>query len=167
MVNEASLKRSAAVIGLLVIVFAIVAPAFSFGTVELSVGRGGEVTADKLLIQFGRIEAHALTLRGSQWVTLANSSMSFDLLSAEKGPRIATGLIGTGKYDGLRLFVLNVTMVKEGKSIPLLTQRVIVTSGNFTVKFAQTTPLTVVISADPAKLANQHRLEATASITSG
>jgi len=166
LVNEASLKRAAAVVGLLAILFVVIAPAFSYGSVQLSVEGGREVTADRLLIQFGRIEAHANTLRGSGWVTLANSSSAFDLLSQDREYRIASGLVGTGKYDGLRLSITNATMVKEGKSTQLIAQRFIIASGNFTVRFAQTTPLTLVIAVDPGKLETQHRLEASISIKS-
>jgi len=151
-------------VGLLVIAFAILAPSFSFGFVVLSVEREGDLKAEKLLLRFSAIEAHAIRLRGGDWVALANTSANFDLLSQRESQRIAFGLVSTGQYDALRLAVANATMVKDGKVLPLSSQRVIVAPGNFSVKFGKTTALTIVIKADPFKLETQNRFEASASL---
>ena len=110
-------------VGVLVVIMVIgFAPATTRGTVLLQFSSlTSSSVVNHIYVGFTQIALHQFGyLNSSGWVLLSQSFAHLDLLSSQAiPPTVASAPIHSGRYDQIRLFFSNSTVVIAGRIVPL------------------------------------------------
>lgn len=159
-------KQIVAAISLIVLMFIIIYPSVSMGTVSVSLASTRIAAAEHVYVTIDSVWAHSTseTVAGG-WVLVSNQSATIDLVSLENSSRfLGSGQIASGSYDSVRIQVSNVTWVFNKTTTTLsVTSPQIEGPITFTVGAAKATAIVITLSPQKELIANSEYFTGTIS----
>lgn len=150
-------KQIVAAISAVVLVFILIYPSVSVGTVSVSLASATIHGAEHVYVTIDSVWAHSSSQSTSGgWVLIANQSAMIDLVSLENSSRfLGSGQIASGDYDSVRIEISNATWIFNNTSTSLgVASPVIEGTVSFTVGAARATSILITLSPQKELIAN-------------
>jgi hypothetical protein len=157
-------KQVLAAVSVVVLVFILVYPALSTGTLAVSIGSAKIQKADHVYVTVDSVWAHT---SGGAWKLVSNSTEKVDLVSLENSTKLlGTGQIPTGTYDSVRIMVSNVTWVfNKTTTVIGIASPEIDGSLEFTVGASRATSILILVSSRQELIADSEYYTGTMNAT--
>ena len=161
-------KQVLAAVSAVVLIFILVYPTVSVGTVSVSLASARISNVDHVYLTIDRVLVHPKGQpAGTGWVVVSNQSVSADLVSLQNSTKlIGSGQMASGQYDAIRIEVSNVTWISNGTTMRLgIASPEIDGTINFTVGTAKATTIVATVSSREELIANSEYFTGTLNAT--
>lgn len=157
-------KQVLAAVSAVVLIFILVYPAVSTGTVAVSISSAKIQKADHVYVTVNSVWAHTTA---GVWKLVANNTEKIDLISLENSSQLlGSGQIPTGAYDSVRIMVSNVTWVfNKTTTVIGIASPEIDGSVEFTVGASKETSVLIMLSSHEELIANSEYYAGTMNAT--